>query len=49
MEGTVFNYQIEGVVKTKAAGNVRLTFNKSIASEDTVMKANSYWSLIEIQ
>lgn len=49
MEGTVFNYRIEGIVKTKAAGNVRLTFNKSIASEDTVMKANSYWALIEIQ
>lgn len=47
-EGVIFHYRIEGLAKIAANGTVRLTFNKSIGSEDTVMMANSYWALIEI-
>jgi hypothetical protein len=48
-EGNIFHYRIEGLLKVKATGTVRLTFNKSGASEDTVMKKDSYWTLIEVE
>lgn len=52
MEGTTYNYRIEGFITVSCAGttgNVRLTFNKNGGSPATTMKANSYWALIEIQ
>jgi hypothetical protein len=52
MEGVTYNYRIEGFISVACAGstgNVRLTFNKSGGAPITSMKANSYWSLIEIQ
>lgn len=46
---TVYHYRIEGIFKTGTnGGNVRLTFNKSGGNATTVMMANSYWALIEI-